>query len=138
VPLPTLPFFKPHTTPRHLSCAYLRFTPAERSFYNHILDKTAAAKQALEQEAAALEAAAAAAAATAVAAAAAYEDGDAETVADLNAALAAAASGSSRGRGGSSSRGAGGGGANQRELQALASDQIAQLRRACVHPQLTR
>ena len=110
-------------TRRLLQCAYLRFSPAERSFYDHILDKTAAAKQEMEAEAAAAAAAAAAAVGAGGSAAA--------------AAAAAGSGGGRRGRG--RGRGKGGKGSKgPQDLQQLAADQIAQLRRACVHPQLTR
>lgn len=109
---------------RHLQCAYLRFSPAEQSFYDHILAKTAAAKQEMEQQQQPVQEGAGG---TAAAAAAAVDHASAPSSA---AGTARAKRGRARGKVSKAKA--------PQDLQQLAADQIAQLRRACVHAQLTR
>jgi hypothetical protein len=113
---------------RHLQTALLRFSPAEQSFYDHILEKTAAASQELQQRRDEQQRE--------------QEQQQQHAAAGSSSTAAAAATGGSqqqqqqqRRRGGGKRKGAGD---LEKQMQQLAGTQLLQLRLACLHPQLTR
>jgi hypothetical protein len=112
-----------------LQTALLRFSRAEQSFYDHILEKTAAASQELQQRRDEQQREQ-------------EQQQQQRDAAGSSSAAAAAATGGShqqqqqqRKRGGGKRKGAGD---LDKQMQQLAGTQLLQLRLACLHPQLTR